>query len=374
MNRSYSINEVGSKRLGQLHAAGPDEMGRELAAGPEAVAQTLAQIDEQQADLERVMDRAKRVVMVGTGASLAVALAAKPAWQARECRGARRTCLIREATDVALDAADGDDFDSSDVVIAISQSGSSPETLDAARLAVARGAAVIALTAVADSPLARTANLVVHTPLSPETGAATKSALSAYAALLGLIGALSVTAPDRDRTKALLSAVVADWAATQSMATDLAGARNLWILGGGAARGLAQAGALLWHEKVRHVAVPSSPSEFRHGLVEALSPEDAVLFLGPDPSSARARGYARVLGSELQEIGSSVWSTAAPDFEIATRDTSVMLSAPTLPLRLLEALLRLQQLARLAAHVAGTYEDGFSFLQKVVHPIDIEHM
>ena len=52
-------------------------MGRELAEGPAAVERTLANVAAMQPGLQAVISQCDRVVLVGTGASLAMAHAGR---------------------------------------------------------------------------------------------------------------------------------------------------------------------------------------------------------------------------------------------------------------------------------------------------------
>ena len=69
-------------RVARLRPDGPDEMGRELAEGPRAVAETLAAADRLAPELRELRRGTKRVILVGTGASVAMALAAEPWFRA----------------------------------------------------------------------------------------------------------------------------------------------------------------------------------------------------------------------------------------------------------------------------------------------------
>ncbi|MGZ6269555.1 MAG: SIS domain-containing protein, partial [Candidatus Limnocylindrales bacterium] len=160
------MTEAGTRRRGELERSsarlaaadlgtdGPDEMGRELAEGPTAVEGTLAAVEEAASALTALLQQTRRTVLVGTGASLAAARTAAPLWRARRrAEGIERPLVVRESTAAVLGAADGEGFLPSDLVVAISQSGSSPETVAAARLAARAGCRVVAITAAASSPL-----------------------------------------------------------------------------------------------------------------------------------------------------------------------------------------------------------------------------
>ena len=172
-------------RLAGLEPAGPDEMGRELAEGPAAVEATLDHVERLLPQLAAARAAARRTVLLGTGASLAMARTVEPILRVASAADAGGPVVVREPSQAVLGAPDGDAFAATDLVVAISQSGGSPETLAAAREARAAGACLVAVTAGAASALASAADIVIHTPSGPEEGAATKSELAALAALLG---------------------------------------------------------------------------------------------------------------------------------------------------------------------------------------------
>ena len=163
---------------------------------------------------------------------------------------------------------------------------------------------------------------------------------------------------------------MADWSSAASLGPLLAGADRLWIVGLGTAAGLTASGGLLWHEKAHRPAIATTVSEFRHGPVEAARAADAVLLLDVDPPVTARTGYLDLLRGELDRLGVPL-VTVAPD--APAEQPGIQLSlAPGGPAAV-EALLRLQQLARAAAHAAGTYQDGFRILRAIVRaapPLD----
>lgn len=347
-----------------LASDGPDEMGRELAEGPAAAEGTLGEVDRMRPEIAALAAESGRTVLIGTGASLAVGRAAVPSWR-RRMREAndRRWVAIRESTAVALRGVDGEAFEAADLVIAISQSGSSPETLAAARIAFGAGCRVVALTAERSSPLAALADLAIVTPSGLEEGAATKSALSALTALYGISGELDTDPYSRATLGRQLGSTVADWASVAAFGAPLAEAGRLWVVGLGTALGVAASTGLLWHEKVRRPAVAVSVSEFRHGPVEAARAGDAVLLLDVDPPDESRERYLDLLRSELRrlDVGLVEVSVDPPADARGLRLTS----RPGGPAAL-EGLLRVQQLVRAAAHATGTYQDGFRVLRAIV--------
>lgn len=343
--------------LAALRPDGPDEMGRELAEGPAAVAATLTEVGRMRRELDAVFRGAPRVVLLGTGASLAMASVAAPAWLP-----SGRSTVVRQSTEAALDL-DGEVFRAGDVVVAISQSGGSPETVSAATLARRAGCRVVAVTADAGSALAALGEVALVTPSGHEEGAATKSELAALAALLAMAGALAADAASASRIQASLETVVADWEAAAALGPVLAAAERTWLVGLGMGGAIAGAAGLLWHEKVHRLAFPTTVSEFRHGPVEAAGPNDAVVLVDVDRPSEARLGYLELLRGELATIGTLLVEVSP---SVATTGAGLRLGAEPGPEAALEALLRMQQLARATAHAAGTYQDGFRVLRAIV--------
>ncbi len=332
---------------------GPDAMGREIGQGPDAVEATLAAVEALRPAIGTLIGEAEQIVLVGTGASLAVIRIAAPIWRRTARHGA--SLLVRQSTEIALGDLDGARIEATDVVVAISQSGSSPETLAAARLARDAGASVLALTAHPDSALASAATLSVRLASGEETGAATKSALASLAAVLAIAGCLGTNAAFvRGLREDLVARAM--WSEALEAAELLAGARHTWMLGFGAEEGVASAASLLWHEKVIRPATAATPSEFRHGLIEAVAPQDAVLLISAPDAVGRTATYLDRLRGELRTLGVAVLELRATAAE----------PGPAA----LELLLRVQHLARATALAAGTYREEFAILRHVVKPTD----
>ncbi len=362
------------RTLAELAADGPDEMGRDLAGSADVVEATLAEVGRLRPRLDALLGGRVGTVLVGTGMSLAVAQAAAPFWVAARRRADDEPSLVvRESAAAVLGSADGRVWRAGDVVVAISKSGTSPETLAAARKAADAGCIVVALTAVVASPLASVAALVVPTPIGEEDGAGTRSAAAALAALFAIPEGGVVDSTAQVATVARLRAAVESWGAVVPAGPRLASASRTWILGFGTGVGLAQAASILWHEKVRRPAVALSVSEFRHGPIEAVWPGDAVIVVDADgPLPARA-AYLELLRSELEKLGAFVvWISASPppgltSIRLTDGGAAAAPGEPS-PAMALEALVRLQQLARATAHAAGTYRDGFAVLRAIVKP------
>ena len=132
--------------------------------------QTLLACGAQVAEL---LESAPRVVFVGCGSALNIAFAAAPVFAAATRR-------------VAMPAAAGDVFmypqaliEPGSVVVCISRSGETTETVQAQRTAQAQGCATVALTAYPDSTLAQEAQAAVVLAGSQERSVTTTGSVSA---------------------------------------------------------------------------------------------------------------------------------------------------------------------------------------------------
>lgn len=153
------------------------------------------------------------------------------------------------------------------VLIALSQSGKSPDIVTALEAAKRAGAYTIAFVNVTDSPLAQRADEVLPLQAGPERSvAATKSYLATVAGIAALVAAWSEDAALTDALaglSALLSrAWELDWCAG---AAKLAKARDLYVIGRGVGFGAAQEAALKLKETCRLHAEAFSAAEVRHG-------------------------------------------------------------------------------------------------------------
>jgi fructoselysine-6-P-deglycase FrlB-like protein len=347
-----------------LAADGPDEMGRELASGPATVEATLSALARRRDAPSTLIGKARRVQVLGTGASLAVARCAEPLLRASDRDAGRtRPLVVCEASEAVMGPPDREMFRPDDWVVAVSKSGVSPEIVGASRRALAVGAHVVAVTSNDTSLLAKLAHEVVPVPIGEERGAATKSALGALAALLAMWDLVERKVPGSRVLVRDLESAVRDWEAARTIGREMAVARRIWFAGFGAACGAAEAGGLLWHEKVGRPAVHTTPSGFRHGPIEAAGNEDAIVLVEIDPPSPVRNEYMRLLSGECQSVGvEQIWVS----HERPPAGRWLALLADEAPGRALEAYVRLQQLARGAAHAAGTYRDGFAVLGSVV--------
>ena len=153
------------------------------------------------------------------------------------------------------------------LVLAISQSGRSPDLLATVASAKASGATVLALCNSADSPLMAAADLVIELHAGPERSvAATKSYLASLSAIAQLVAAWKEDAQLEAGLAQLPDLMDRSWALDWSAALpELESAENLYVVGRGLGLSAAQEVALKCKETCGIHAEAFSSAELRHG-------------------------------------------------------------------------------------------------------------
>ena len=196
------------------------------------------------------------------------------------------------------------------VLLAISQSGASPDLLAAVANARAAGALIVALVNVESSPLAQTADWTIPLCAGPERSvAATKSYIASLAAIIHLVASW---AQDADLLRALQQSAdqlerawQLDWRAPVGI---LRSAQNLYVVGRGLGLGIAQEAALKLKETCGLHAEALSAAELRHGPMALVQPGFPVLiFAQNDETHTGVEGLA----SELAARGAHVMLAGA---------------------------------------------------------------
>jgi glucosamine--fructose-6-phosphate aminotransferase (isomerizing) len=196
------------------------------------------------------------------------------------------------------------------VMLAISQSGASPDLLATVASAKSAGAVIIALVNVESSPLAQAADYTV--PLcagSEQSVAATKSYIAALAAIIHLVAFWS---QDEELLDALAQAPAhlerawkLDW---QPALAALQPARDLYVVGRGLGLGIAQEAALKLKETCGLHAEALSAAELRHGPMALVQPGFPVLIFAQNDET---HGGVEALAAELAERGAQIMLAGA---------------------------------------------------------------
>lgn len=173
------------------------------------------------------------------------------------------------------------------LMIAISQSGRSPDLIAAARHAREGGARLVSLVNDEASPLASDAEVLLPLCAGPERSvAATKSYITSVAGILDLVAAWSgdaqLAAALEDLPDLLAQAWQMDWTAALE---PLREARSLFVVARGPAFGVAQEMALKIKETCGFHAEAFSAAEVRHGPMAIVENGFPVILLGQDDES-----------------------------------------------------------------------------------------
>ncbi len=174
------------------------------------------------------------------------------------------------------------------LLLAISQSGKSPDLVTYAQARRESGARVVALVNAPGSPLGQASDLEVGLAAGPENAvAATKSTVAACLAGLGLVAGYAQAGGDETLWSALQSlpqrmraAQAQDWS---RLGAVLPGARAVFLVGRGATLGIAKELALKISETTGIPALAYSSAEFLHGPLGATGPQTPIVGLCSDP-------------------------------------------------------------------------------------------
>lgn len=175
------------------------------------------------------------------------------------------------------------------LVLAISQSGRSPDLLGSMRKARQQGARIVALVNDATSPLALEADYFFDLGAGPELSvAATKSFTLSLTAGMMLVAALQDGGSKSDNLDRLPDQLAQAWALDWSAALEpLANAQSLYVVARGHALGVAQEFALKLKETCGIHAEAFSAAEVRHGPMVLVDAGFPVICLAQD-DEARA--------------------------------------------------------------------------------------
>jgi len=268
-----------------------DFMSKEMHEQPRAVGDTLLGrmtadgtfvLDELRIDPE-VLAEAERIVVVACGSSYHAGLVAKHAIE----RWARVGCEV----DIASEFRYRDPvLDERTLVVGISQSGETIDTLQALREARQWGAKVLVVANVVDSSMAREADGVLYTHAGPEIGvAATKTHLAQLVAmevlalyLAQLRGKLSpadarLLFADLAALPGLLDTTLAREADVARVARRFAEVRDFFFLGRHVGLPVALEGALKLKEIAYARAEGYPAGELKHGPIALIEPGTVVM-------------------------------------------------------------------------------------------------
>ncbi len=199
-----------------------------------------------------------------------------------------------------------------DVVIAISQSGETADTLAALKLAKERGAFIYGICNVVDSSIARLTDAGSYTHAGPEIGVASTKAFTAQLAILSMI-AIKLAKHRGTISKEKFNSLVTELetipskveeviknteAKTKKIAELYAGSGNFLYLGRGYNYPVALEGALKLKE-ISYIHAEGYPAaEMKHGPIALIDENMPVVVIAP-----KTEYYDKIV-SNIQEINS----------------------------------------------------------------------
>lgn len=303
-----------------------DFMTKEINEQPDALRATL--LDRRRSDGTitfdelRISDQelrdVKRVVLVAAGTSHHAAQVAKYAIE--------RWASVSVEVDIASEYRYRDPIvEVGTLVIGVSQSGETIDTIMAIREAQRRGARVVAISNIVDSSLAREADAVIYTRAGLEVSVASTKAFVAQVAALELFALRlaqlrqTLAPSDIDALFQGLNAVSAQVAETltrrgdyESVAEQLLTTRDFFFLGRHVGFPTALEGALKLKELSYLHAEGYPAGELKHGPLALIEPGVVVVAITTDPNM-----HEKILSNlaEVKARGATVVAVATDDDE-----------------------------------------------------------
>lgn len=318
----------------------PFYMEKEIMEQPEAIKATLAPryVDgrislEADGVPDDVLKNCERVCVVACGTAMHAGLVAQS--------------LIRSILRMHMDVEYASEFmymdpviDDKTLVLAISQSGETIDTLEALKYARSQGAKSIAVINVKGSSIARESDYVMYTYAGPEIAvASTKAYTTQMAALFALIGRMAVVrgAFNEEQEKAFVDALMQAPDAIQQVldrkeemhhiARGLLEAKDAFMLGRGLDYAILLEGALKLKE-VSYIHTEAYASgELKHGTIALIKEKTPVVAL---VTQERVRDKELSNIREVQSRGASVVILVKDGIDLADADYTHVFTLPAM--------------------------------------------
>ncbi|MBN2717947.1 MAG: glutamine--fructose-6-phosphate transaminase (isomerizing) [Deltaproteobacteria bacterium] len=315
--------------------------------------------------------RIRRIVLIACGTSYHAALVGKY-WLEK---------LAQVPTEVELASeyrARDPLIDPNDLVIPISQSGETLDTMEAIKIAKAGAARILAITNVVDSAIPRASDGTLYTHAGPEIGVASTKCFTAQLAALYMLAVhlgrrrLTLT---KDRARELLenllrvptlmNEVLKQEDRIKQIAQDMANSRDALFLGRGLSYPIALEGALKLKEISYIHAEGYAAGEMKHGPIALIDENMTVVVVMPNDDSLK-----RIVGN-VQEVmargGKVVGIVSESDVESASIEMERIIIPDCAPeISPLISVLPLQLLSYHVADFKGTDVDQPRNLAKTV--------
>ena len=318
----------------------PFYMEKEIMEQPEAIKATLAPryVDgrislEADGVPDDVLKNCERVCVVACGTAMHAGLVAQS--------------LVRSILRMHMDVEYASEFmymdpviDDKTLVLAISQSGETIDTLEALKYARSQGAKSIAVINVKGSSIARESDYVMYTYAGPEIAvASTKAYTTQIAALFALIGRMAVVrgAFNEKQEKSFVDALMQAPDAIQKVldrkeemhhiARGLLEAKDAFMLGRGLDYAILLEGALKLKE-VSYIHTEAYASgELKHGTIALITEKTPVVAL---VTQERVRDKELSNIREVQSRGASVVVLVKDGIDLADADYTHVFTLPAM--------------------------------------------
>lgn len=318
----------------------PFYMEKEIMEQPEAIKATLAPryVDgrislEADGVPDDVLKNCERVCVVACGTAMHAGLVAQS--------------LVRSILRMHMEVEYASEFmymdpviDDKTLVLAISQSGETIDTLEALKYARSQGAKSIAVINVKGSSIARESDYVMYTYAGPEIAvASTKAYTTQIAALFALIGRMAVVrgAFNEEQERAFVDALMQAPDAIQQVldrkeemhhiARGLLEAKDAFMLGRGLDYAILLEGALKLKE-VSYIHTEAYASgELKHGTIALITEKTPVVAL---VTQERVRDKELSNIREVQSRGASVVVLVKDGIDLADADYTHVFTLPAM--------------------------------------------
>ena len=269
----------------------PHFMIKEINEEPEAIKKTISPrikdglpcFDAENVDLE-MFKEIKRIHIVACGTAMHAGLAAKMFFEG--------LCRISTSVEIASEFRYSDPLiDSGDLVVIISQSGETADSLAALRMSKEKGAHTLAIVNVMGSSIAREADNVLYTWAGPEIAVASTKAYTVQVALLALLSVAAAYLRNNitaERAKELSSEllyripeavaeVIAEAEKIRKSSLAYIDSTDLFFIGRGIDYALAMEGSLKLKEISYIHSEAYAAGELKHGTISLITDGTPVI-------------------------------------------------------------------------------------------------
>lgn len=326
---------------------------KEIHEQPEAIKKTISpRLDASgQINLEifdKIKPKAiKRIEIIGCGTAYHAGLYGKK--------------LLENLANIPVEAIVASEYryqknftDKHTIVIAVSQSGETADTLGALKKAQQAGAQTLAITNVVGSSITRLADAVVYTWAGPEIGVCSTKAYTTQLAIFALLALdlakrreqisadfYQLTIDNLTNLPAKLTQILENQTIYSKIAKAIAHQTSAFYIGRGMDAYLAMEGALKLKE-ISYIHTEAFPAgELKHGTIALIAPKTPVIVIATEPTlfdkiksnieELKARGAQIILISKSAELAKLADFT----IEIPTVDLVESSLVAALPMQLL---------------------------------------